>query len=189
MYVNSPAFTLDQRLTDRDLIQGCIHGNREYQFVLYDRYASIMYAICLRYAGDSHQAQDILQEGFIKVYNKLDKFRFEGSFEGWMKRVFIHSAIEYHRRNQKHKYWEEYEIACQNQSFDSQVLETLAAKELLALIQQLPVGYRTIFNLNAIEGYTHREIGEMLHISEGTSKSQLSRARAVLQQMIKDLRN
>lgn len=146
-----------------------------------------MFGICLRYAHDYPTAEDLLQEGFIKVFNKLDKFRFEGSFEGWMKRIFVNTAIEHYRKPSAHKFF----VAIEN-AYDLNVSnlapDNLRSNDLLRLIQKLPDGYRTVFNLYAIEGYNHREIGQKLGISEGTSKSQLARARATLKKGLQQLK-
>jgi len=150
---------------------------------LYRRFSPRMYAVCLRYAGNAEEAEDILQEGFIKVFKKLDSFRSEGSFEGWVRRVFVNTAIEHFRRKrylQPVTEKEENTIAGQSIS----ALDDLAEKDILALVQQLSPGYRTVFNMYVVEGYTHKEIGDMLGISEGTSKSQLSRAKVILQDMV-----
>lgn len=167
----------------RQLIEGCINGNGAYQKLLYDTYVSTMFSICLRYAKDYHQAEDIVQEGFIKVFNKIDQYRYAGSFEGWMKRIFIHTSIEALRKKDRL-----FELLPNDQSSqtisDDDILSDLATQDLLKCIQQLPIGYRTVFNLYAIEGFTHQEVGELLNISEGTSKSQLSRARTTLQKII-----
>ncbi len=151
---------------------------------LYRRFSPKMYAVCLRYASNTEEAQDILQEGFIKVFKKLETFRGDGSFEGWVRRIFVNTAIEQFRRRrylQPVTEKEENSIDGKNVS----ALDGLAERDILALIQQLSPGYRTVFNMYVIEGYSHKEIGEMLGISEGTSKSQLSRAKVILQEMVR----
>ena len=168
---------------DQEIFEGCISGNRHAQEALYSFFAPKMFGICLRYASDYHNAEDILQEGFIKVLNNLDRFRGDGSFKGWMKRIFINTSIEYYRKSLNIKKMVELEKAPEP-AYDRQAFTQLATADLLKLVQKLPTGYRTVFNLYAIEGFTHREIGEMLGISEGTSKSQLARARETLQRMI-----
>jgi len=142
-----------------------------------------MYAVCLRYAGNADDAQDILQDGFVKVFRNLDRFRGEGSFEGWIRRILVNTAIEHLRRKtylQPMGEKEERTLPLHEKT----ALDTLSEKDILALIQQLSPGYRTVFNMYVIEGYTHKEIGEILGISEGTSKSQLARARVILQDMV-----
>lgn len=175
-----------QESMDLDIIQAAIAGKRIAQEALYSHFSSKMFGICLRYASDYHSAEDILQEGFVKVFKNLDRFRGEGSFEGWMKRIFINTSIEFYRKSVNRRNTVEID-SIYDQGFDSLALDKLAAKDLIGLIQKLPNGYRTIFNLYAIEGYTHKEIGNMLGISEGTSKSQLARARESLKKMIDNL--
>jgi RNA polymerase sigma-70 factor (ECF subfamily) len=143
-----------------------------------------MYAVCLRYAGNAMEAEDILQEGFIKIFKKLSSFRGDGSFEGWIRRIFVNTSIEHFRRkNYLQPVTEKEENTIEGKYLS--VLDTLAERDILDLIQQLSPGYRTVFNMYVIEGYTHKEIGEMLGISEGTSKSQLSRAKVILQDMVR----
>lgn len=151
---------------------------------LYRRFSPRMYAVCLRYAGNAEEAEDILQEGFIKVFKKLDSFRSEGSFEGWMRRIFVNTAIEHFRRKRYMMPVTEREENTIEGKYLS-VLDDLAARDIMALVQELSPGYRTVFNMYVVEGYTHKEIADMLGISEGTSKSQLSRAKVILQDMVK----
>ena len=143
-----------------------------------------MYAVCYRYANNTDDAQDLLQEGFIKVYRNLHRFRAEGSFEGWMRRVFVNTSIEHYRRKsiQLNSVSEKEENTIEDS--DISALENLAEKDVLRIIQELSPGYKTVFNLYVVEGYSHKEIGDMLGISEGTSKSQLARAKAILQKKI-----
>ncbi|MBI1344547.1 MAG: sigma-70 family RNA polymerase sigma factor [Terrimonas sp.] len=150
---------------------------------LYNRFSSKMYGVCLRYAANGDDAQDILQDGFVKIFKNLEKFRSEGSFEGWVRRIFVNTAIEHLRRKtQLISIGEKEERTIP--LHEKTALDNLAEKDILALIQQLSPGYRTVFNMYVIEGYTHRDIGEILGISEGTSKSQLARARVILQQKV-----
>jgi len=169
---------------ESDLISGCIEGNRRMQEELYRRFSPRMYAVCLRYASSSDEAEDILQEGFIKIFKKLGSYRGEGSFEGWIRRVFVNTAIEHFRRRRYLQPVTEKEENTVEGKYLS-VLDSLAEKDILELIRQLSPGYRTVFNMYVVEGYTHKEIGDMLGISEGTSKSQLSRAKVILQDMVK----
>ncbi|MEO1409751.1 MAG: RNA polymerase sigma factor [Bacteroidota bacterium] len=173
-----------QGVIDQSVFEGCLAGKRQSQALLYNYFAPKMFGICLRYASDYHSAEDILQEGFIKVFNNLYRFRGEGSFEGWLKRIFINTAIEYYRKSLNLKKNVELDKAPEP-TYASTAIGRLATADLLKLVQKLPPGYRTVFNLYAIEGFAHREIGEMLGISEGTSKSQLARARETLKKMIK----
>lgn len=170
--------------SDSDLIEGCLRGDRKYQRALYDRYAPKMYGVCLRYASSSEEAEDVLQEGFIKIFNKMGSFRGEGSFEGWMRRIFVNTAIEQYRK----KTYLQPITGAEERSMEGNylsVLDNLAEKDIIGLVQQLSPGYRTVFNMYVIEGYTHKQIAEALNISEGTSKSQLSRAKLILQDLVK----
>jgi RNA polymerase sigma factor (sigma-70 family) len=167
-------------LTEEALIEGCLAGRQQAQKALYDKYAARMMAVCLRYAQTTFEAEDVLQEGFLTVFRTLGSFRRECPLEFWIRRVMINAALRQHRRN-----------APLVAVSDGDYPETLASEEftfsnyayseLLAIVQELAPRYRLVFNLYAIEGYTHKEIGELLNISEGTSKSQYSRARVVLQ--------
>jgi RNA polymerase sigma-70 factor (ECF subfamily) len=174
----------NHNIPESDLISGCIDGDRRMQEELYRRFSPRMYAVCLRYAGSAEEAEDILQEGFIKVFKKLNTFRKEGSFEGWIRRIFVNTAIEHFRRKKYLQPVTEKEENTIEGSYLS-VLDTLAERDIMELVQQLSPGYRTVFNMYVVEGYTHKEIGDMLGISEGTSKSQLSRAKVILQDMVK----
>ena len=151
---------------------------------LYQRFSPRMYGVCLRYAGNTEEAEDILQEGFVKVFKKLDSYRGDGSFEGWIRRIFVNTAIEHFRRKRYLQPVTEKEENTLEGNYLS-VLDDLAERDILALVQQLSPGYRTVFNMYVVEGYTHKEIGDIMGISEGTSKSQLSRAKIILQDLVK----
>lgn len=169
--------------SENDLIKGCLDGNGQMQQILYDRFASKMYGVCLRYAGNEEDANDILQEGFIKVFKNLGKFRSEGSFEGWVRRIFINSAIEQYRKKVKlYNVSEVYENTVEDKSINA--LDMLATKDVMNIINELSPGYKAVFNLHVVEGYSHQEIAQMLGINEGTSKSQLARAKGVLKKII-----
>lgn len=169
--------------SESDLIQGCIEGNPVMQRELYDRFASKMYGVCLRYAGNTNDADDILQEGFIKVFKNISKFRSEGSFEGWVRRIFINTSIEHYRKKVKSFNITE---AQENTVEDDNItaLDVLAAKDIVKLVNELSPGYKAVFNLHVVEGYSHKEIADMLRISEGTSKSQLARAKGALKKLL-----
>ncbi|MGI4022802.1 MAG: RNA polymerase sigma factor [Janthinobacterium lividum] len=173
---------LDHNLTN--IISGCQAGNPKAQQALYKLYAAKMLGVCVRYAVDKMEAEDMLQNGFIKVFNKLNDYRGEGSFEGWVRRIMVHSSIEYYRKHHKMMQLVDMDTPGAEQTVNATAASSLEAKDLLAIIQTLSPGYRMVFNLYAIEGYSHKEIGEMLNISEGASKSQLSRARTILKEMI-----
>lgn len=175
--------------TEKELIQSCIKGNRNSQRMLYEQFSGKLFALCLRYAKDRADAEDYLQEGFIKIFTNLGQYKFEGSFEGWMRRVIITTALQHLRKDKQQPEYElpEKHIALADGSDD--VLDKLSADELMEHIQALPAGYRTVFNLYVLEEFSHKEIAAELGISEGTSKSQLARARALLQKMIKKNEN
>jgi RNA polymerase sigma factor (sigma-70 family) len=161
-----------------------MRGERKMQHELYQRFAPKMYGVCLRYAGNVEEAEDILQEGFIKVFNKMGSYRGDGSFEGWIRRIFVNTAIEHFRKKTYLQPITETEESTVEGKYLS-VLDNLAEKDIIQLVQQLSPGYRTVFNMYVIEGYTHKQIAEALGISEGTSKSQLSRAKLILQDLVK----
>jgi len=170
----------------RDIIRRSLEGERAAQKALYDALSGKMYGICLRYAGDEAEARDMLQEGFIRVFQSLDRFRFEGSFEGWVRRIIVNTALE---RLRKEDYMTTSidDTDFQDLPGRDDVEAGLSVQDLLEMIRELSPQYRMVFNLYAIEGYSHKEISEMLNISEGTSKSNLSRARTILQERIKKL--
>jgi RNA polymerase sigma factor (sigma-70 family) len=168
---------------EQELISACVEGKGKAQQFLYDKYSRVMFGICLRYSNTYDEAKDILQDGFIKVFTKLGQFGFQGSFEGWMKRIFVNTALEYYRSQKNHMYHDDVESAFEIQHQDY-TIDKMGQQEILAIIQSMAPGYRNVLNLYIIEGYSHAEIAEMLQISEGTSKSQLSRARTILQQAI-----
>jgi RNA polymerase sigma-70 factor (ECF subfamily) len=170
---------------DYDIIKGCLQNSAAMQKMLYDKYAAKMYGIALRYAHDPEDAKDILQDGFVKVFQNLSKFKGSGAFEGWMRRIFVNTAIEHYRKkNNTYEIQESHEEQINDREITA--LDKLAAVEILNMVKSLPNGYRTVFNLFAIEGYSHKEIADLLNISEGTSKSQYARAKALLQEKIKN---
>ena len=169
--------------SESDIIQGCIDGNRQMQELLYSRFAPKMYGVCLRYAGNTEDADDIIQEGFIKIFKNIGKFRNEGSFEGWVRRIFVNTSIEHFRKKIKlYNVTEVQENTIEDKELDA--LDVLAAKDIIHIINELLPGYKAVFNLHVIEGYSHKEIAELLGITEGTSKSQLARAKGVLKKLI-----
>lgn len=175
-------------LSETDLIKGCIDGNRQMQELLYKKFSPKMYGVCLRYSGSVDDANDLLQEGFIKVFKNLQKFRGEGSFEGWMRRIFVNTSIEHFRKKVKlYNVSEVQENTIEDISLN--ILDTLAEKDLIAIVNELSPGYKTVFNMHVIEGFSHKEIADMLGITEGTSKSQLARAKGVLKKSIEKLSN
>lgn len=151
---------------------------------MYEMYAGRLFALCLRYANNEDEAKDILQEGFIKIFDKLQQYKNKGSLEGWMRKIIVNTALEKIRRENRFVLVED-ETMIENEQYKYEhVLEELGEKELLEMIQELSMQYRMVFNLYAIEGYSHKEISKKLNISEGTSKSNLSRARELLKSKI-----
>ena len=175
--------------SEGEIISGCRQGKRRFQELLYRRYAQKMYGICLSYAGERPLAQDMLQEAFIKVFRNIENFREEGSLEGWIRRIVVNTAIDIlkQKANIIDKYFFKEEIVRASYHTESEALPKLQIDEILGLIARLPKGARVIFNLFAVEGYTHREIAEQLNISEGTSKSQYNRARDLLRNWLENL--
>ena len=174
---------------DLQLIQSCIDGDRASQKILYDRLAPRMFPICIRYIGDRTQAEDVLQDGFITLFTKLKDYKGEGSFEGWARRIFVTTALMSLRKKDALKMSDDLDAARGLKTDTTSQVENIGYKELMRLIMSLPVGFRTVFNMYAIEGYSHKEIAESLGISEVTSRTQFSRARAMLQKKIKEREN
>lgn len=165
------------------IIRNCLKNNGKAQEKLYNKYAPKMYGICLRFAKNHQEAEDILQEGFIKIFANLKTFRNDGVFEAWVRRIMVNTAINFYKR--KYPSFQDIDFErWRNRQLDENIVAGLSYKELLECIHQLPNGYRLVFNLNVIEGYTHEEISKKLNISINTSKSQLSRARKMLQNII-----
>ena len=173
-------------MTDiKKIIKGCLAGNRRDQELLYRRHSSKLYAACLQYSGNDEEARDILQEGFIKIFENLHNYKFEGSFEGWMRRIIVNTSLERFRNRHNLYRVDNIETISEPEAEpDNEDYAGLEAFDLLYIIRELPPKYRMVFNLYAIEGYSHKEIGEMLNITEGTSKSNLSRARSILQRRV-----
>lgn len=169
----------------RKILRGCLSGNKRDQELLYRRYSAKLYGVSLQYSGSYDDAKDVLQESFIKIFTSLHTFNGKGSFEGWMRRIVVNTALERHRNRY-------YLNKVDDPGFANDTLPELETaqvtgmetEELLGFIMDLPPKYKMVFNLYALEGYSHKEIAEMLNISEGTSKSNLSRARAILQKKV-----
>jgi RNA polymerase sigma factor (sigma-70 family) len=169
----------------KKIIQGCLDNNRQSQSELYKMFAGKMYGVCLRYARDHSDAQDVLQEGFVKVFRNLHEFKWSGSFEGWMKRIFVNHALDKYRSRFSFLSLDDLgqsdDLVVQN---DFSPVDSLSEKEILALIQQLPDQYRIVFNLYVVEGLSHQEIAVLLNIGESTSRSNLARARTILKEKL-----
>lgn len=175
-------------ISDSLLIENCLNGNSLAQRALFDKFAPKMLAVCMRYAKSKAQAEDILQDGFIKVFQKLNQFKDKGSLEGWIRRIMVNTALDQIRKEVKFKNdlpMDSVDYRLEGESF---ILETLIAEDLLKMINEMPDGYKTVFNLFAIEGFSHKEIAEKLQISPNTSKSQYSRARAFLKEKLVQLK-
>lgn len=168
------------------LIKGCKNGERKAQKALYDKYAGKMMSVCLRYVGRRDVAEDMLQDGFLKVFSSIHSFNGDGSFEGWIRRIFVNTSLEQLRRNDLLRDAVELDDPGVLTEPDYSAVEKISADELIELIAILPPGYRTVFNMFAIEGYSHKEIGESLGINESTSRSQYTRAKQWLQKKIND---
>ncbi len=171
-------------MTDEQIVKGCIDKNAIAQRNLYDKFARKMMGVCLRYCDSTEEAEDVVQNGFISVFENIESFKGTGSLEGWVRKIMVNTALTNIRKNKKLKQNIELDSVEFMLPSNTYINDSFAAKDLLKIIQTLPVGFKTVFNLYAIEGYSHKEIGEMLNISEGTSKSQYSRAKAHLQKII-----
>lgn len=175
-------------MTEEQIIEGCLKKKRRAQDALFQKYSGILFGICLRYTKNRFEAEDVLQEGLVKIYKNMHMYCPGKSFEGWIRRIMINTSITYYRRMQKHAYHEDVsEVSVA--SSESQLFNEceFTKEELLNTINELPNGYRTVFNLYVIEGYKHKEIAEQLGIDINTSKSQLSRAKKLLQSKLNKL--
>lgn len=181
--------------SDDQIIAGCLEGKRKAFNALFQNYAPVMLGVCMRYCKNRIDAEDVMQDGFIKVFGQIHKFRGEGSFEGWIKRIMIHAAIDNYQSNLKRAFHEEISditpagALVDNPSSDDDLPDemNIPHAKLMEMVQELPDGYRMVFNLYAIENYNHKEIASLLGISENTSKTQLFKARKVLRKKIEAL--
>lgn len=169
--------------TEKQLIQDALKGNRNSYKTLYDKYAPVMMTVCRRYAKNQQEAEDFLQDGFLKVFKNLHQFQFSGSFEGWIRRIMVNTALKaVTKKSYKNEYVgiEDY----QHEPVEAEVISKLNAEEILKLVNDMAEGYRIVFNMYVIEGYSHKEIAEHLNVEESTSRSQLVKARRWLQEKI-----
>lgn len=178
--------TIHKSKTETEIIEGCLSGKSWAQRSLYDRVSAKMLAVCVRYIQDRNEAEHVMIGGMVKVFEKVSQYSGEGHFEGWIRRIMVNESLMYIRKNKNMSIESEIEDD-QHEALHLDWANQLEAEDLLRLIQSLPIGYQTVFNLYAIEGYNHAEIGKHLGISENTSKSQLSRARKLLQQKLVSL--
>ena len=170
-------------MTETEIINGCIKKNQVCQRLLFEKYAGIMMSLCQRYAKDEEETKDMMQEGFIKVFDYIQQFKFEGSFEGWMRRVFVSVATRMAAK--KNIVFSDIDmIDTDTASIRPSVVSKLSEDEIHKMISLMPQGYRLVFNLNVVEGYSHEEIGAMLGIEASTSRTQLTKARRLLQSLI-----
>jgi len=168
------------------LIESCKDGDRKAQKAIYDLLAPKMFSVCLRYCGDRQSAEDMLQDGFVSMFSKMDSYKGAGSFEGWARKIFVNTCLMYLRKNDVLKQSDDIEEARKLTSDVPTQMEDIGYKELMKMVMELPPGFRTVFNMYAIEGYSHKEIADELGITETTSRTQLSRARTWLQNKIKE---
>ena len=176
-------------MDERQLIEGCIRGDSRAQKALYETHASTMLSVCQRYVSNRETARDLLHDGFVKLYTKIHTYSGKGSFNGWIRRIFVTTALEHLRRNDVLRHSVSIEnIDDQEEETDISHFEHLTTDDLLACIAQLPDGYRTVFNMHAIEGFTHVDIAQELGIKESTSRSQYAKARQLLQKMVMKLK-
>lgn len=172
-------------MDDRQILEGCLKHDKRAQKCLYDRYSGILMGICVRYATDIPEAEDILQESLLKVYLNISDYSGEGSFIGWMRRIVINTAITHYHKHLKHKHHLEIDEVYTGEVGVLDIPDTIfSAEQMKIVMDELPVGYKTVFNLYAIEGYKHKEIAKMLEIDINTSKSQYSRARTFIKKRL-----
>jgi len=167
-------------VSEKDLIEGCQKGKAKLQRLLYERYAPKMLGVCMRYFNSKEEAQDALQDGFVKVYTKINNFKGQGSFEGWIRRIMVNTSLNLIRNNLKHQFHEDVADAKIHITDFSLEYDQFNVQDIMKLIQELPNGYRVVFNMYEIDGFSHKEIAKELNISVNTSKSQLLKARRSL---------
>lgn len=175
-------------MNDQEILKGCRKGKRKAQEALYHKYAQKMMGICRRYSKNYEEAEDVFQEGFVRTYKYIGKLEQTNSLGAWLKRVFINTAINYYQKNKKHHDHLDTDTLYHAHDQYEDAIDQLSTQELLALVNNLPDGYRIVFNLYVMEGYNHKEIAETLGIAEGTSKSQLSKAKSMLKKQLGKLR-
>jgi len=170
--------------TDDHIIQGCRKGDRKAQQALYEKYKAMLFNVCLRYGSGWHEAEDLLQEGLIQVFGNLYQYRPTGPFGAWLRKVMVNTALQHLRKKKRMFQTVEMEEVADGFEADEDLFARYREEALVQMLQRLPEGYRAVFNLYVIEDFSHREIGEMLGITESASRSQLTRAKAMLRQML-----
>jgi len=171
-------------MTEELMLAGCLSNNAAAQEALYNRFSPRMLGVCYRFAKNREDAEDMLQEGFIKVFSQIHQYRSEGALEGWIRRIVVHTCINVLKKNKKFSDSIDITFASEIGIREDSIPSIMQAKEVVECIRLLPIGYRTVLNLYAIEGYSHREIGSMLDIEESTSRSQYTRAKAMLEDVL-----
>lgn len=171
-------------MTEEAILQGCLQNNASSQRELYVKYSPKMLAVCYRFAHNREDAEDMLQEGFIKVFSQIHTFRNQGAFEGWIRRIVVHTCINHLKKNKRFNESVDIIHANSMQIREESVPSIVQAKQIVECIRMLPMGYRTVLNLYAIEGYSHKEIADMLDIEESTSRSQYTRAKQMLEDIL-----
>ncbi len=171
-------------MTEEALLQACLKNQPAAQQELYSKYSPKMLAVCYRFARNREDAEDMLQEGFIRVFTQIHQFQSKGSFEGWIRRIIVHTCINHLKKHKKFNDSVDITQAHTLQVREDSVPSIIQAKQVIECIRMLPIGYRTVLNLFAIDGYNHREIATMLDIEESTSRSQYTRAKAMLEQIL-----
>lgn len=176
---------------EKDLIQRCIRGDRRAQRELYETFSPLLFAVALRYVGSRENAKDVLQEGFITIFDKIGTYKGDGSFQGWLRKIVANTALMYIRKNDVLKFADDVDTTPLkgNDFLSENALDVIGTKEIMNLICQMPEGFRVVFNLYIFEGYSHAEIAKAIGITEGSSRSQLSRGRVWLQERIKKFNN
>ena len=171
-------------MSEAQLLQGCLNGDRQSQKALYEQYKVQMYRLCLRYSNGRSDAEDVLQDGFIKVFSDLHQYSGKGALGGWIRKVMVNTALQHIRKNKRIPNMIEVDQIIDLREASEQIYSRMGAKDLTKMIQELPPGYKMIFNLYVVDGYTHQEIADQLNISINTSKSQLSKAKATLRKKL-----
>lgn len=176
--------TIEAAMSDEELIKACLLGDTSAQKRLYDRFSRKMMGVCIRYTGDYEEAQDVLQDAFVKLFEKLNTYNGNGSFEGWVRRIFVNTALDAYRKNKLSKQHQDIDEVGFGIASSDNIESDLSAQDLLKILEKIPTGYRVVFNLYVIEGYSHKEIADQLGITESTSKSQFSRARSYIMTLL-----
>jgi RNA polymerase sigma factor, sigma-70 family len=171
--------------TEQELLEQCLRNNRTAQKVIYERLSPRMFSVCIRYIGERERAKDVLHDGFITLFSKIGTYKNEGSFEGWARRIFVNTALMQIRKADVLKHSDDLDKLHTDMPIETHIGEKIDNAKLFSLIAKMPVGFRTVFNLYVIEGFTHAEIAKELNITEGGSRSQLSRAKEWLKVRIK----